>query len=247
MNLLLVESHEISPGGQVTLTDRRAEHLVKVLKVEPGKRLRVGLVGGSRGEGEVCAVSRGEVELRVDIPEGHPEPARHDLIVALPRPQALHRVLQSAATMGVGRLDLVAAWRVEKSFFSTPSLRPETVHRHLMLGAEQGMVTRLPEVGVHPRFLPFIETLSSREPTARLLAHPEATVALESVAPKPSERSTLAIGPEGGWIDREVDTFLGVGFEAVHLGRWILKVENAVTAMLAQLDLLHRLRTTGAW
>lgn len=245
MNLLLVEAGEIDDDGRVRLADRRAEHLGKILKVEPGQRLRVGLLGGGIGEGEVVAASRREVSLVVDLPGAPTPPSELDLIVALPRPQALHRVLQTAAAMGVGRLDLVNAWRVEKSYFSTPSLHPEKVRRHLWLGAEQGMWPRLPEVGIHKLLVPFVGGLEARRPKGRrLIAHPGAGVDLEGLVdgspPADRGRTVVAIGPEGGWIEREVQTFGEAGFAAVALGPWILRVENAVTAVLAQLELLRR-------
>lgn len=245
MNLLLVSADEIGDDGRVRLVDRRAEHLGKILKVEPGQRLRVGLLGGGVGEGEVVTASRRETTLVVDLPSEPIPPTAFDLIVALPRPQALHRVLQTAAAMGVGRLDLVNAWRVEKSYFSTPSLRPETIWRHLLLGAEQGMWPRLPEVEIHHRLVPFVESLGERGIAGQgLIAHPEAEGAIEDEISSPGRmggRTAVAIGPEGGWIDREIRTFGEVGFLPVRLGGWILRVENAVIAALAQLELLARL------
>ena len=50
----------------------------------------------------------------------------------------------------------------------------------------------------------------------------------------------LAIGPEGGWIERELETFVERGFKPVSLGAPILRVEAAVAAALGQLLLLQR-------
>jgi hypothetical protein len=55
----------------------------------------------------------------------------------------------------------------------------------------------------------------------------------------------IAIGPEGGWIDRELETFQEAGFQPVRLGPWILRVETAVTAALAQIELLRRVVQAG--
>ncbi|MEE8524744.1 MAG: RsmE family RNA methyltransferase [Thermoanaerobaculia bacterium] len=250
MNLLLLDPGEIR-NGVVTLGGRRAEHLCKVLKVETGRRVRIGVIDGGTGFGEVLAVSAGgEVELAVDVadaPAAAGDVSSIDLIVALPRPQALHRILQSAAAMSVRRLDLVNGWRVEKSFFSSPSLRPETVRRHLLLGAEQGMTTRLPEVAIERLLVPFVTRLAERDsPPLRLIAHPDAAAPIESCFLLPaSQRQRLpveiAIGPEGGWIDRELETFHNAGFQPVRLGPWILRVETAVAAALAQIELLRRI------
>ena len=51
----------------------------------------------------------------------------------------------------------------------------------------------------------------------------------------------IGIGPEGGWIEREVDTFAARGFTIVSLGDAILRTEAAVAGALAQLALLRRL------
>lgn len=259
MNLLLAEASELSAEGELWLDDRRAEHLQKVLKVEVGQSIKVGVLGGRKGIAEVLGVESGSVQLAVPPELAHPVdchetedppptlPPALDVILALPRPQALHRVLQSAATMGVRRLDLVRSWRVEKSFFHSPSLGEASIRKHLWLGAEQGMVTRLPEVHIHPVLRPFLEHLKAEDTaqTLRLLAHPEASRALQDVwgdgvRGSGAGRLQVAIGPEGGWIDREVESLEGLGFHGVRLGPWILKVENALTAMLAQLDLLWR-------
>lgn len=251
MNLLLVTADEVDAAGQVFLTGRRADHLRRVLKVEPGQRLRLGVIDAGRGHGRVLS---SDVDgVRLELQEGFDDPSAQatsqtgvelEVILALPRPQALHRVLQSVAAMGVRRLDLVRSWRVEKSFFASPSVLPESIRKHLWLGAEQGMVNRLPEVHVTPRLKPFLDDLPGRRApgTLSLLAHPEAAEPIEQVFLRRSEHPCLqvAIGPEGGWIDREVESFRGLDFHPVSLGPWILKVENALTATLAQLELLRR-------
>ena len=242
MNLLLVERAEIDGDGTVRLDGRRAEHIRSVLRAEVGRRLRVGVLGEGLGEGRVVSVDGAAIELRVANLEGSPQRPWVDLIVGLPRPAVLHRLLQTAAAMRVGRLDLTNAWRVEKSFFSSPVLRPESIRKHLLLGAEQGMTTLLPEVHQQRLLVPFIRRLAERpEPPCRLLAHPEAEESIEEAFTLAAGgRLEIAVGPEGGWIDREVATFREAGFRPVSLGSWILRVEVAVAAVLAQAELLRR-------
>ena len=247
MNLLLVDREELDSEGRVRLSDRRAEHLLGVLKVEPGREVRAGVVDGGPGTGTVEVVEEKTVVLRLEWEETPEEEPTVDLVVALPRPQALHRLLQWTATFGVGRLDLVRSWRWEKSFFSSPSVRPEGLRKHLLLGAEQGSRTRLPRVELHHRLLPFLETLAEEDNGGRrFLAHPEAVLSIEAGwrqadAAGCTGRTCLAIGPEGGWLDREVESFARCGFQAVTLGPWVLRVETALAAAIAQVDLLRRL------
>ncbi len=248
MNLLLLDADELDDRGRVRLSDRRAEHLRRVLKVTPGQRLRGGLVRGARASVEVCDIhADGSVDLCVEPdPTTPPAPPDLDLVVALPRPQVLHRVLQFAAAMGIRRLDLIAAWRVEKSYFGSPSVTPPSLERHLRLGAEQGATTWVPEVAVHHRFRAFLETLGASK-SLRLVTHPGEPL-LEAVVPRTlaaDGRMQIAIGPEGGWIDREVASFAENGFRPAALGPWILRVEAALIAVLAQIDLLRRTRPTA--
>lgn len=242
MNLLLLEDGEIGPGGRVELTGRRAEHLLDVLRVEPGRTVRAGRIGGPTGTGRVVSAEVGRVELLVELGEEPPRPAPLALIIALPRPQALKRVLQYSAAMGVERLDLIRSWRVEKSYFHTPVLESGNLRRHLVLGAEQGGTTRLPEVAVHPRFAPFLEDLGARPRRGRrLLAHPEGALPIEDAWGDTLEPDVLlALGPEGGWLDREVESFREAGFQEVTLGPWILRVETALVAAVAQIEILRR-------
>lgn len=212
------------------------------MKASPGDTLRVGVVRGPRGQATVRRVGD-EVQVTVvleDAAEGRPVV---DLVLALPRPKALSRVLSIVASMGVGRIDLVNAWRVEKSYFDSPRLGDEETHEALLLGCEQGGTTWVPEFQIHPRLMPFLDdVLPSLPVAAGLLAHPGARCSIEEVAP--AEATRVVIGPEGGFIPREVDTFVARGFEPVRISRRVLRVEAAVPVVLAQLELLERLRAS---
>lgn len=252
MNLLLLEKEELDARACVTLRGRRAEHLLRVLKVEPGDRVRAGLVGGGRGPAIVERVEGGTKEgqakkemavtLRAEIDEEAARRPELDLVLGLPRPAVLHRVLQHAAAIGVGRLDLINAWKVEKSFFQSPALEQAAIRRHLLLGLEQGRRTWLPEVRLHRRLVPFVGGLASPEAgECRLIAHPGAAGPIEDALEGSARHVLLAIGPEGGWIERELETFGDAGFRAATLGPWILRSEAAVTAAVAQIAVLRRL------
>lgn len=146
----------------------------------------------------------------------------------------LKRVLQTISAMGVPRLILLNSYRVEKSFWQTPFLAPEAIREQLLLGQEQARDTQLPEVIIEKRFKPFVE---DRLPelaagTLGLTGHPGNFPACPRAVEQPV---TLAIGPEGGWIPYEVDMLKAAGLQPVQLGERILRVENAVPALLARL------------
>jgi 16S rRNA (uracil1498-N3)-methyltransferase len=247
VNLVLLLPDELDAQGRIRLGGRRAAHLRSVLRLTRGARVRVGVLRGPTGTGEVVAIADEQVELVVALDEQVPAPPPIDLVVALPRPKAVSRLLQTVATLGVMRIDLVNAWRVEKSYFSSPRVQPAAMRRDLWLGCEQGAITYLPEVTVHRLLMPYLsDVLGPRlaaEPSAhKLTAHPRAAALLEGVIPRGTRsRIVAAIGPEGGFIERELDSFTELCFKPVSIAAPVLRVETAVAALLAQLALLRRM------
>ncbi len=243
MNLLLLDPGELA-GDRARLVGRRAAHLREVLGVGPGDRVRAGIVGGGVGEAQVLALDPdGAVEVAVSCQEPPPARVPVQLVLAVPRPKVLTRVLETAAAFGVERIDLVNAWRVDKAYLDSPRLAPEAVAEAVRLGAEQGAQTHLPEVRLHRRLMAYFDGLAGLDDGGvgpRLCAHPRAALGMGSVGLAGAALGTpvtLAIGPEGGWILREVDTFAARGFAVVSLGLPVLRVEAAIAAALGQLTL----------
>ncbi len=234
MNLLLLEAADFVAADRVVLRDRRLQHIHDVHRAEAGETLRVGLLGDRMGSGRLVRLEASEAELTIDLHQPPPPKLPVTLLLALPRPKMLRRVLQTVAAMGVPRLVLLNSYRVEKSFWQTPFLAPEAIREQLLLGLEQARDTLLPEVSIEKRFKPFVE---DRLPgiaagTRGLVGHPGDYPACPRAL---SEPATLAIGPEGGWIPYEVDKLAAAGLQPVQLGERILRVETAVSALLARL------------
>jgi RsmE family RNA methyltransferase len=241
MNLLLLDDGDLGPDGTARLTGRRALHVATVLRAAPGERIQVGRIGGLLGEAEVLAVSRDAVLLAVALDRPPPPPSPVSLLLALPRPKILRKVLQAAAAMGVKRLALVGSYRVEKSYFGSPLLAPAAIRGELLLGLEQGRDTVLPEVTLDRFFKPFVEDrLDAALPSAaRLLAHPSAAPPIEQLAPGSSD-AVIAIGPEGGWTPYEVGALCERGFAPFTMGPRALRVDQAVPFAVGQAELLLR-------
>jgi len=241
MNIILIEKQEIQ-GARVLLADRRAKHLIKVLQVQPGDTVRIGIIGGPKGCGKVVALAVRfpfQVELEVEFAADMPEKPPIDLLLALPRPIMLRRIFSQAAALGVGTIFIINAQRVEKSFWSATLLNEEEYRPHLLQGLEQAVDTRVPEVSVYERFNPFIEDVlpGRMEGYSHLLiAHPNGPSTLKTVITEKPGRILLAVGPEGGWIDYEIDKFTKCGFAAFSMGERILKVDTAVVALHGRLS-----------
>ena len=234
MNLLLLEDADFVAADRAVLSGRRLKHLHEVHGAESGDSLRVGRLGGLMGRGTLLTLDEQHAELRVELDQPPPTKLPLTLLLALPRPKMLKRVLQTVAAMGVPRLVLLNSYRVEKSFWQTPFLEPEAIREQLLLGLEQARDTVLPEVSIEKRFKPFVEDRlpAISADTLGLVGHPGDYPACPRAV---SEQVTLAIGPEGGWIPYEVDKLQEAGLAPVQLGERILRVETAVPALLARL------------
>jgi len=246
MNLLLFESDEVTNDNIVYLQDRRSEHIIKILGCRPGDRIRAGIINGPAGTGEILAITgkgkNSQVTLRF-TPHGflHIKP-NVDLILGLVRPIMLKRLLAQITSMGIGRIFLINANRVEKSFFAATLLKDENYRPYLVQGLEQSKDTSLPLVSIHERFKPFLEdfvpTIADSY-SKMLVADPGADIKMQHLGDfEYGGRVLLAVGPEGGWVDFEIEKFVEQFFVPVSLGKRILRTDTAVVALLSQLMVL---------
>ncbi len=245
MNLLLVEPAELRADGTCALADRRAHHLRDVLRVRAGDDVRAGVLGGGIGRARVISDDGTTIVLAIAADEPAPPQLAVEVVLAMPRPKVLSRVIETCAAFGVARVDLTNAWRVDKSYLESPRLDAGALAHAARLGAEQGAFTHVPALAVHARLMALLdERFAAPAPDGalRLIAHPGAPPIERAVTARGPV--VLAIGPEGGWIARELDTFVARGFVPVALGAPILRVEAAVAAALGQLLLLQRIAAT---
>jgi 16S rRNA (uracil1498-N3)-methyltransferase len=235
MNLILLQGADfIEETGRVRLAGRRLRHIREVHRAGVGDELCVGLAGGHIGTGTVVSANETAVEMDVRLFQRPPELLPVTLVLALPRPKVLRRVLIGAASMGVKKIILINSFKVEKSYWQSPVLRADSVERQLVLGLEQARDTVMPEVALRHLFKPFVEDElpAIMRGTLPLLADPAAQVPCPRAARGPV---TLAVGPEGGFTAYEVDKLISCGFSAVTVGTRILRVETVVPVLLARL------------
>ena len=236
MNLLLLEADQLR-GTRAVLSALQVRHARDVLRVEPGQELRVGMLDGPRGVGRVVR-AEDPVELECTFEPGPPPVPDLDLLLALPRPKVLRRLWAQLAALGVGRIVLTNAARVERNYFDTHVLDPAFYRPLLIEGLQQAQDTHLPRVSIHRRFRPLVEdeldTLSAAE--TRLVAHPSKNAESIGVAwPRSAGRALVAVGPEGGWDDFELRLLSNRGFRPVSLGARTLRTDTACIALLAAL------------
>jgi 16S rRNA (uracil1498-N3)-methyltransferase len=236
VNLILLDDRDRVDSSCVTLTDARATHLLDVLRVSPGQTVRVGLLDGPFGTATVDATGDSRVTLRCEFERDAPSRPRIDVLLALPRPKVMRRLWAQLAALGVGRIILTNAERVERHYFDTHVLTESCYRPLLVEGLQQARDTRLPIVSIHRQFKILVEDHLDDLFGAgvRLVADPRGTTSIASAfTDVRDQRVLLAIGPEGGWNDFELTLLETHGFNRVGLGPRTLRVDTACTALLA--------------
>jgi 16S rRNA (uracil1498-N3)-methyltransferase len=234
MNLVLLFGQDFVDPTHVVLTGRRLDHIVTVHHAKAGDTLRVGKLNGKMGEGRVTAIDPASCRMEVALDKDPPVPLPLTLLIALPRPKALRRIVETAAAMGIKRLYIMESWRVEKSFWSSPLLAEKELAEYCVLGLEQSCDTVMPAIAFRKRFKPFVEdeVPGLIKGGRAFVAHPRAA----TPCPRAIDgQATLAVGPEGGFIPFEIELLEKQGFEAVNFGQRILRTEAFVPAALGRL------------
>ena len=264
MNRILFEADEIK-NGVATFGGERAEHVMNVLHGEVGQVLKTGEINGPIGTSVITSISRLPSSVSspsITVSCSHTEKSLVpwiDLILAPPRPRVMKRLLPQLATLGVGRIVLVGAKKVEKDFWGATLLKSENYRPLLVDGLMQAGTSILPTLETRRNFRKFVkEELDALWPESRrIVAHPygagedfrretldansvsglksNVLSSLSSQVSSPTVRLLLAVGPEGGWTDDEVALLEEHGFARYSLGSRILRTDTATVALFAQL------------
>ena len=233
MNIVLLEAEQTQSEFWKIDNPRQIQHLSQHVQLNAGDTLKVGIRNGERYLTEVISVSEQQIRIRPIQLEAIPTKLPVHLILALPRPKVLRRIIMDAVTLGVERISLIHSYRVDKSYWQSPFL--QHLDDYVTLGLEQAGDTIEPEIQLYKRFKPFVEDvlptfISDQKPA--YVAHPYA----EQQMPHAIQHSCcLIVGPEGGFIPFEVDLFKKNGCQARRLGNRILRTETAVSHILGRL------------
>ncbi|NOX34094.1 MAG: 16S rRNA (uracil(1498)-N(3))-methyltransferase [Deltaproteobacteria bacterium] len=234
MNLVIIKKEDFIDQDHVILKGRRFRHLISVNKVVKKDQLACGLLNGKVGTGCITILSDTFIEMEISLENDPPAPLPLTLVLALPRPKMLKRIIQSVTSLGVKKIYLINSWRVEKSFWQSPVLQDDCLKKDMILGLEQCRDTILPRVYKKRFFTRFVKEelpLISKNSLC-ITAHPKSGKNCPCGVNQPT---TLVMGPEGGFIDIEVETLEKAGFFPCHIGKRILKVETAVIYLISRL------------
>jgi 16S rRNA (uracil1498-N3)-methyltransferase len=225
-------SEPLQPASKARIGGPEAHHLAHVLRAQRG--MEVALFDGRGGEylATVERVGRTEVELAVgawlDV-EREPLYPMH-LGVSLPKGERQRWLVEKAVELGVTRLTPLVTQRGEKA----GSKGGDRLERYVVEACKQCGRNRLMEIGAPVAWEPWLQQADdeSGENPLRWVAHPGGAP-LSEARPATASSWRVAIGPEGGFSDEEIDVAQLAGWQIVGLGPRILRIETAALLLAA--------------
>lgn len=241
MNSILLPAANFS--GAVAHIDSPAQiaHIDRVLALTVGDTIKIGRLGDKLGSAIIDTLTPNAIELR-EVHLDITAPAKLDLtvILALPRPKVLRRLIMDMTALGVANIILINSYRSQKSYWQSPML--SRLDEFVLEGLQQGVDTIAPTITIEKRFKPFVEDklpfLLTQTNAQAIVAHPYASLSLSAYLQQASIDKGLPkvvfIGSEGGWIDYEIELLSAQGCQAVTIGQRILRTEAAVNVIVGQ-------------
>lgn len=226
----------LQSGVAVTLPESVAHHALRVLRLRAGAHI---VLFNGRG-GEFAARLRPDASGALALierfdPVERESPLNVTLLQALVAADKLDWIVEKAVELGVARLLIAPTERSVVRLDEPRSARRLQHWRDIVRSACcQSGRNRIPAVELHASFDAALG--ATERGGLRLILVPERAAA--PLAPDGARDIALAIGPEGGFTDRELLLAERAGFRRARLGPRILRTETAGLAALAALQAL---------
>ncbi len=225
-------------GQTLPLPQFAADHAIRVLRMREGDPITVFNGDGHDYSGRLAYARKGEAGVHLDV---HTEvdiesPLPITLVQAVVRSEKMDWILQKATEMGVARIIPVTTERSEVKLGEERVEKRHARWLHVIESAcEQSGRGRVPQLEIPQNLAQYAAALGPAEQgSLRLALHPDAAQRLADLSP-PTE-ATIAIGPEGGFGERDLNILDQVGFSRLRLGPRVLRTETAGTVALAALQ-----------
>jgi 16S rRNA (uracil1498-N3)-methyltransferase len=234
-------------GNTAALVGEHALHLARVLRAKVGQEFDIA-TGGAVRLGKITSISGERVEFALGE-EQAVRPAPHvTLALAIFKFDRMEWAIEKCAEIGVARIIPIIARRTDTHLASAAQKRHERWQRIALQAAEQSRRSTPPEIAapVNLKDLSSAGVSPASRPEAGaafcriVLTECEDGTQLRDVLKNCPTEAILAIGPEGGWTDDELQWFRESGWVAASLGDTILRAETAaIVATALALDALR--------
>ncbi len=218
-------------GNRAALVGPHAEHLAVALRARVGQTFDIS-TGQNLRAARILSVTpqRVEFELGEELPAF--TPPRLSLLLGIFKFDRMEWAIEKCTELGCSRIVPLIASRSDAHLIRAAAARVERWQRIAHQASEQSRRTLPPQIDPPCKLK---DALKIPAPTRVVLAESECQLRLrDALTEHPSnEELLLAIGPEGGWSDAELQLFSATGWTAASLGGTILRAETAAIAATA--------------
>lgn len=240
MKRIIITDTSFDPGMMLDLTGEKYHYLARVLRCRKGERIMVGDGKGNFLFGELIYMDRDKIQVNLLEPVRIVWEDRIEtiLIQSLPKGNKIERIIRGATELGVGSVLPVNSMRTLTRYDGGKVQdKNQRFKRIAQEAARQCGRPSLPAVGDIRDFSEVMEEFKPRNDCLKLIFWEAEERFGINQALKESQADissvVLAIGPEGGWADDEVQEARRAGFHPVKFGHGILRVETAAIGFLS--------------
>jgi len=226
----------LSTGRHIHLPEDAANHLVRVLRMQPGDACVLFNGDGHDYAATLLAANKRGVEAEVGarVAVDNESPLRIALVQGIARGEKMDWILQKATELGIASVFPVQSDRSEVKLEGERATKRLAHWRSVVVSAcEQSGRARIPDVAAAQ---PLDGLLRGELPsTRRFLLDPEADKSIATMEALEGD-CVLAVGPEGGWSPRDRQALHAAGFAGLRLGPRVLRTETAGIAAISALQ-----------
>lgn len=217
-------------GDRALLLDQNAHHLARVLRAKVGQEFDI-VCGERVRTGRVAEINDARVVFELGGEVAQAELRHVTLLLAVFKFDRLEWAIEKATELGVAAIQPVIARRTDTHLAAAAGKRVERWRRIAHEASQQSRRVSIPEIAEPVKLK---DALTPDSGLKIVLAESDADVMLADAAAKHASLPiVIAVGPEGGWAEDELEQFAGAGWTAVSLGPTILRAETAAVAGVA--------------
>jgi 16S rRNA (uracil1498-N3)-methyltransferase len=223
-------------GNRAALTGAHADHLIRVLRARVGQEFDIA-TGAVVRRGRIVTIVDGQGEagrVEFDLAEeiSAPSVAPITLLLTIFKFDRMEWAIEKCTELGVSRIVPVIARRTDAHLAASSVKRAERWRRIALQAAEQSRRAGPPEIAA-PGKLQDLVSLNAGALRVVLAESEQQNLLRNVLASHAGGELVLAIGPEGGWAEDELQLFLQAGWISASLGPTILRAETAAIAAAA--------------
>ena len=217
-------------GNRAVLSGAHADHLANVLRARVGQEFDI-VAGEHVRLGRITNIRRGRVEFELGAEIPATVTANVIVLLSIFKFERMEWAIEKCTELGVTRIVPVISQRTESHLANAAAKRVERWRRIVRQAAEQSRRDSVPSISLPVKLK---EALMVEAETRTVLAETEYGMLLKDALSNINGREVaLALGPEGGWTEEELEAFRAVGWISASLGNTILRAETAAIAAVA--------------